>query len=220
MFRGGGFELLAQVGERVGELHVAGVGDGECIGGVEVFGVVIEAEDGAQHGGDLLFGRIAVACNDLFDDRGFIFGVGEVAAHGCGNGDTLCASKFEHGLDIFTKERGFDGEVVGMEGVNDAEGGVKDTTDTQVEIGKITEIEDVHGKYGGTIGVEETITEYAGAGVDAKDNHGDVQRLVFSGAWVALVSESSSLSTAHSPLPTAPCSIVRVKRPSTLRRRR
>ena len=33
-------ELAAEVGEGVGELEVAGVGDGEGVGGVEVLGVL------------------------------------------------------------------------------------------------------------------------------------------------------------------------------------
>ena len=37
-----GSQLFLQVGDGVGKVEVAGVGDGECVGGVEVAGVVVE----------------------------------------------------------------------------------------------------------------------------------------------------------------------------------
>lgn len=75
MFVLGRFELLTEVGEWIGEVHVAGVCDGEGISGIEVFGVVVEPENGTEHGGDLLFGGDAVASDNLLDDRGFILSV-------------------------------------------------------------------------------------------------------------------------------------------------
>ena len=150
---------------------MAGVGHGEGVGGIEVLGRLVEVEDGLEHGGYLLFGGVAVASDGLLDGGGFILGVAQVAAHGCGDGHALCTPEFEHGLDVFAEEGGFDGEVVGVEGVDDAEGGVEDAADALVEVGEAFELEDVHGEDAdvGVFVVEEAVAEDACAGVDAED---------------------------------------------------
>ena len=63
--------------------------------------------------------------------------------------------------------------MVGVEGVDDAEGGVEDEADALVEIRDVAKVEDIHGHNAemATIGVKETVAEDAGAGVDAKDEH-------------------------------------------------
>ena len=108
---------------------MSGVGYGKGIGGVEVARGVFKEKDGTEDGGDLLFAGVTIACDVLFDDRGLVFSDGEVAGDGSSNGDTLGTSEFEHGLDILAEEGSFDGEVVGMEGVDDAESGFKDFPD-------------------------------------------------------------------------------------------
>ena len=168
-----GHELTAQVGKGVGELHVAGVGDGEGVGGVEVLGCVVEAEDGAEDGCDLFFGGVAVAGDYLLDDGRFVLGVAEVATHGGGNGHSLGAAELEHRLHVLAEEGSLDGEVVRMEGVDDADGGVEDAADTVFDVGDVAEVEDIHSKYFGCafVGIEEAVAEDAGTGVDAKDEH-------------------------------------------------
>ena len=109
----------------------------------------------------------------LFDDGGFVFGDGEVAADGGGDGDALCTAELEHGLDVFAEEGGFDGEVVGVGGVDDAEGGFEDASYAEVEFRYFFQVEHVHGDHRRlrAVGVEEAVAEDEGAGVDAEDEH-------------------------------------------------
>ena len=73
---------------------MAGVGYGEGVGGVEVFGSLLKAEYRLEDGSDLLFGGIAVAGDVLLDDGGLVFGDGEVARDGGSYGHTLCPAEF------------------------------------------------------------------------------------------------------------------------------
>ena len=77
-------------------MKVAGIGDGEGIGGVEIARCLLESKDRLENGGDLFLGGVAVACDVLFDDRGLVFGDGEIAADGGGDGYALGAAKFKH----------------------------------------------------------------------------------------------------------------------------
>jgi len=150
---------------------VAGVGDSECVGGVEVVGEVVESEDGTEDGGDLFLGGVAVAGDVLFDDGGFVFGDREVSGDGSGDGYALGATELKHGLYVFAEEGGLDGEVVGVEGVDDAGGGEEDVSDAEVEFWNFLEVEDIHGLdcRSGAVGVEEAVAQNLGAGVDAED---------------------------------------------------
>ena len=96
--------MQVEVGEWAGELEVAGVGDGEGVGCVEVAGSVVEEEDGSEYGGYLFFCGVAVAGDELFDECGLVFGIGDVAVDGGGDGYALSAAEFEHGLYVFAEE--------------------------------------------------------------------------------------------------------------------
>lgn len=168
-----GSQLFLQVGDGVGKMEVAGVGDGECVGGVEVFGGLLETEDRLKDGGYLLFGSVAVTGDMLFDDRGFIFGDGEVAGDGSSDGYALGTAKFEHGLNVFAEEGCFDGEVVGVEGVDEAGGGEEYLSYAEVEFRYFLKVKDIHGDDvgSGAVGVKDGVSENLGAWIDAEDEH-------------------------------------------------
>ena len=140
MFFTGGFELRLEVGHGVGEVEVAGVGDGESVGGVEVARGLGESEDGLEDGGYLFFGGVTVACDVLFDDGGFVFGDGEVAGDGGSDSHTLSASQFEGRHNVFSEERGFDGQMVGVERVDEADGAFEDFADAEIEVRDFFEV--------------------------------------------------------------------------------
>lgn len=152
---------------------MGGVGDGKGIGSVEVFGGLVETEDRLEDGSDLLFGGVAIAGDVLFDDGRFVFGEGYVSRDGGGDGYPLSAPEFQHGLDVFPEEGSLDGEVVGMETVDDADGAFVDLSDALVEVGDTLEVQHVHDddSRGSGFGVEQTVSEDLCAGVDAEDEH-------------------------------------------------
>ena len=104
------------------------VGGTKGIGGVELHVHVFfgDVEHSLQHAGYLLFGCAAVASDGHLDFAGLVFGDGNVAHDGGGDGYSLGAAQLEHGLDVLSEEGGLDGHLVGMVGVDDAGDALED----------------------------------------------------------------------------------------------
>ena len=169
----GGFELLPDVAQRVCHFQMAGVGHSQSIGSIEILRKVGKTENALQNGSHLFFGGIAIPCNTLFDNGGFILGIGQVATNGSPDSHTLRLAEFEHGLHILAGKRGLDGKMVGMVRVDDALGGVEDFADAEMEVGNLAQIKHIHDyQLGfGTIGVEEAISQNLCARVYTEYQH-------------------------------------------------
>ena len=90
-----------------------GDGDGEGVGGVGGWGFA-EAEHGADHEGDLLFGGGAASDSGLFDFARGVFVDGEAVFGGGDEGGAACGAEDDGGFEALDEDGGFDGADGGL----------------------------------------------------------------------------------------------------------
>ena len=106
-------------GEAVGFAALeVGDGDGEGVGGVGGWGFA-EAEHGADHEGDLLFGGGAASDSGLFDFARGVFVDGEAVFGGGDEGGAAGGAEDDGGFEALDEDGGFDGADGGLELADD-----------------------------------------------------------------------------------------------------
>lgn len=114
---------------------------GQPIGGIKVFGKGFQAQQTLKHTSYLFLAGISVAGNGHLDFFWGIFGHGHFSAQSGRHGDSLGTAQFQHGLDIFAKKWGFNGDFIGMKGFNEFDGPFKDQLQLHVRIVVLLELQ-------------------------------------------------------------------------------
>lgn len=165
-FAGDRFEAVGVAGEEVGEA------DGEGVGGV-VFGSFGEAEEGADHEGDLLFVRRTIANDGLLGLAGCIFKDAEAVGRGGNEGGGTGRTHGDGGAMGLDVDDAFHGDFVGLPLFDEvAEGrGNRGERLRLAELGGNGDDAVVEGFVGPGVTFNHGIAGVADGGVNGKDAH-------------------------------------------------
>ena len=127
-------------------LKVMAVSHAEGIARIEVgrhrFGA--DSEYATEHGGHLLFAGLTVSRDGHLDFHGRVFVDGNVTADGCCDSYALCPAKFKHALNILPKKRGFDGQLVRLETVDNPFDPFINPSQLGVHVCAATQVDNAH----------------------------------------------------------------------------
>lgn len=150
------------------------VGGSKGIGSValDVHVAGIDFQHSLEHPCHLLLGGRTVAGDGNLNLFGLVFGDGNVAHDGCGDGYALRTSELEHRLHILAVEGCFDSHFVGFVGVDDAGDALEDFSQPEVVALIFLEFDDTHGDELSFVayGAQHSIAHDLGARVNAQND--------------------------------------------------
>ena len=94
----------------------------------------------------MLLGGSAVARDGLLDAHGYVLSDGDVSGECCGHGDTLGTPQLEHALDVLAEEGRFDGQLVGVELIDESLYPIEDALETHVVILELVQRDHTEGQ--------------------------------------------------------------------------
>ena len=121
----------------------------ESIGSIEVLGQGLQAQQALKHSGHLLLAGTTASGDRHLDLLGRIFSNGYFPAQACSHRNSLRPSQLQHRLYILSKERSFNGYLVGVIGVDQFDGPLEDQLQLEVWIFillkvKLIELQELH----------------------------------------------------------------------------
>lgn len=145
---------------------------GICCVHIGQHGVVCDMQNLLQHGCHLLLAGRTVSGDGLFDFEGGILMDRYLTAYRSGDGNALCPAQFEHALHIFSKERGFNSQFIGIEGINDAYHSLIYTSEFEICVTAFAQVDDTHRLHFSLLSFHAyyAISQHVGTGIYAKND--------------------------------------------------